>query len=731
MVNSERVKLSPLYYDRIRAMHDSKIYYNKEKLKKYGGSIDIDDHGFICFDDELDFTPEYNEDGMIYGCALIGRNLRRFINCIPAYIHPDSALAGCWAGVFQRFANIGLRPSDRPGEDLRALHEKYGMLQTGIAGMNHLGPDMTIGLQLGWKGLLQKVRYYRDFNNPADTDFYDGEEELVLGILEYTKRHADYARELAEKETDPVRKENYLEIARINDNLCEEPPHTFREACQFLAIFQSVDRTYFAGGALGQLDELLRPYFEHDIKAGRLTEEEAVWIIASLLYNDTHYSQIGGRLPDGSRDLASRLSFLILDATHILHIPNNIAVRVYDGMNEDLLRRALEYILEDGSGVCFSLSHGIEEGYAKNGHPIELARMRAKVGCNWVALPGIEYPLQDVTRLNMTWALLYAMDEVMESGNPTLEDLWEHFHKHLSIMVQCIKDGYDLHYEVVSRNLPEIVLNLFCHGPIERGVNCASGGVDIIGLNVDGIALATVADSFAAIEQRVVKEKKITWEQLYAAMKNNFEGEGEENMRLMLKNIRRFGDPESPAEAWAERIRDDYVQLVKGSPTKKHHLQVIPGMFSHGDVFMYGKHLPATPNGRKYGDPISHSNEPDPGFAKGLSSFSPTLKANAVAKVQPGYGNSSPLHLDIDSDMLNRAGGIDALMALVHTHDQMGGTLINMNCITKEQIRKAHADPDSCPDLVVRVTGYSAFFASLSKEYRQQVVDRYLTDDEK
>ena len=726
MVNSEKAVLSPLYLKKIRAMHDSKIVYNKEKLKRYGGSIDIDDHGFICFD-ELDFTPEYNGDSMIYGCALIGRNLRRFINAIPAYIHPSSALAGCWAGVFQNFAKIGLRPSDLPTH-LYPLHEKYDIHQSGIGAMNHLGPDMTIGLQLGWNGLLKKVRYYKELNAPADTDFYDGEEELLLGILTYTKRHADYAREMAEKETDYDTKQNYMEIARMNDRLCTEPPHTFREACQFLAIFQSVDRTYYAGGAMGQLDELLCPYYENDIKKGCLTDEQAVWILASLFYNDTHYSQIGGRLPDGSRDLTSRLSFLILDATHILHIPNNIAVRVYDGMNEALLRRAAEYILEDGSGACFSLSNGIENGYTKNGHPIELARMRAKVGCNWVALPGIEYPLQDVTRLNMAWALLYALDEVMQdTEEPTLESLWSHFCTHLSIMVKCIKDGYDWHYEVVSRNTPEIVLNLFCHGPIERGLNCVQGGVDIIGMNVDGIALATVADSFAAIEQRVVKEHRLTWQKLYHAVKSNYEEN--ENIRLMLKGIRRFGDPDSLAEAWAEKIRNTYVRMITESPTPKHHLQVIPGMFSHGDVFAYGKNLPATPNGRKFGEPISHSSEPDPGFAKGLTSFSPTLKANAVAQVQPGYGNSAPLHLDIDSDMLLKAGGVDALTALIHTHEQMGGTLINLNCITKEQIRKAHADPDSCPDLVVRVTGYSAFFASLSKEYRQQVVDRYLSDE--
>ena len=74
--------------------------------------------------------------------------------------------------------------------------------------------------------------------------------------------------------------------------------------------------------------------------------------------------------------------------------------------------------------------------------------------------------------------------------------------------------------------------------------------------------------------------------------------------------------------------------------------------------------------------------------------------------------------------MITREGGVEALETLIHTHNHMGGTLINLNCLTKERLLKAHADPD----LVVRVTGYSAFFSSLSPKYRQQIVDRFLNE---
>lgn len=721
---SKRTDISQEFIDRITSMHDEKIKINNHKLEGYGGFYNTDDHGFI-YREDFTFEPNYPE-GKDYLCGSknIGENLGRFLKEMPAYIYKDSALAGAWYGRFQAFAKIEMPPEVVP-EELRKVHEKYHMWANGIGGMNHMGPDLNVGLNEGLPGMLAKIRYYRDFNRPADTGFYDGEEAVVQGMIDYMQNLVDEAKRLETEETDSFRKENYRKIGEVCQNLIDRKPETFREACQFIALFQSVDRTYFLGGALGQLDELLRPYYERDIANETLTDEEAVWILASLFYNDTHYSQLGGQLPDGSRDLTSRVSFLVLEAAHLLAIPYNLAVRVYEGMDESLLRRSLEYILESGSGPCYSLSKGIEEGFVKQGHPRELARMRAKVGCNWVALPGIEYPLQDVTRVNMAWAFIVALDDMMKDGEQSLDRLWDMFAHNLGEMVQVIKDGYDVHYENVSKYTPEIVLNLFSHGPIERGLNAAEGGVDITNLNADGIALATLADSFAAIEQRVVNENRLSWTELYEALETDYEGK--EDIRLMLKNIPRFGSPDSLAQNWAKKISELFTDLVISSPTPKHQLKVIPGLFSHGDIYTHGQDMPATPNGRKAGEAISHSAEPDPGFATGITSFSPTLKASAVAMVQPGYGNSAPLHLDIDTAMLNGEAGVDTLVALIQTHNEMGGTLINLNCVSKERLIRAHENPEKEPDLVVRVTGYSAFFSSLSKEYRQQVVDRYLS----
>jgi formate C-acetyltransferase len=572
---------------------------------------------------------------------------------------------------------------------------------------------------------LDKVRHYRALNRPVDTSFYDGEEALILGVQHWIRRHVDLAKERAGTETNPVLRENLLTIAEVNEWLVERAPRTLREACQFLAWFQCVDRMWALGGALGQLDELLRPFYEDDLVAGRETDESVIWHLASLFYNDPHYSQIGGQAPDG-RDLTSPISFLILEAMHRLRIPSNITLRVNEGMDRSLLRRAVEYICEDGTGVAFACSKGLDEGFMRNGHPRGLARMRAKVGCNWTALPGIEYCLQDVTRLCLVTPLLLALEDVVaaEPGTRSMKTLWERYVFYLGDSVDAIKEGKALHMERQANNWPEIVLNLFCHGPIERGLDVVAGGVDIVDLAMDGIGLATAADSFAAVEQRLVREGRLTWEELAQHLANDFQGA--EPVRLMLHNIPRYGAGGTRADGWAVRVADLWDHLVRDTPTRN-GFTCIPGLFSHGGTNRYGERVGATPNGRHAGEPLSHSADPDPGFLPG-GGLAVTAKSTAVTGVQPRWGNTTPLQIELDQRLVQGLGGLEAVESLILSHNAQGGTLINMNVLSKQQLLEAHEDPMRHPDLVIRVTGYSAYFRSLSREYRQPIVDRILAE---
>lgn len=714
-----------IFDERIKALRETKLKFNNIKIARLG-SYNFDDHGWVPFDQPIEFEiVKEAQSGLTTGMEAVSKTFVNYLDAHPVYIHPESAFAGAWAGNVPGMGDPW-RPEHRL-EEHEPLFKKYNITSRGLYAMNHSAPDLNIGLKLGFSGILEKIRFYRAFNKPVDTSFYDGEERLVEALIRFIGRHVDHARKLALTQENETIKNNLLELVFINEKLMTSPPETLREAMQLICWFQVIDRMYFNGGAGQQLDELLRPFYEADLIAGRITDdEEVIWYVASLLFNDTHYYQIGGQNPADGHDLTSKVSFLILEGMHRLNIPSNIALRVHSNMDDELLDKAVKYLFEDGTGVCYSCSEGLDEGFVKNGFPLPLARMRAKVGCNWTALPGIEYALQDVTRVCLAKPMLLALHEMIESDEENgMENLLIRYEKHLNQAVGIIKDGVDWHVKYKSLNKPEMVLNLFSHGALERGTDVSCGGVDIYNFSCDGTALATVADSLAAAEKYAVYEKSITWEMLRHVLKQNWEGF--EDMRLMFKNTERYGSGNSRADYYAKLIADMYTAFMVKTPTKGGY-RVLPGIFSHGDVYKHGESLPATPNGRFDGDPISHSADPDPGFLPG-GGTAPTAKANAVAHVQSGYGNSTPLQVDMDSHLAKDIGGREIIKAYIRAHNEMGGTLININVVSRDKLLEAHENPDKYPDLVVRVTGYSAFFKSLSKEYRQQVVDRWLAAD--
>ena len=304
---------------------------------------------------------------------------------------------------------------------------------------------------------------------------------------------------------------------------------------------------------------------------------------------------------------------------------------------------------------------------------------------------------------------------------PSVEELWERFETHLRRGVEVAAEGIDFHLDHMWQVFPELVLDLLCYGPLEKGRDASHGGVEFYDMCIDGTALATVADSFAAVEQRVESEGSSTWQELMRQLDADFAG-AEDGAADDA------GDPAlRPRRLAGRRVRGahrgDVPRVVK-EKERRHWFKLIPGLFSWANTIPMGKALGATPNGRHAGAPISHGANPDPGFA---SSGAPTAMAVAVAAVQPGYGNTAPLQLDLDPGLSRDDDGQATVEALIRGHFALGGTQINLNVLNREKILEAHEDPSKYPDLIVRVTGFSAYFALLSKEFRQLVVDRIIS----
>jgi pyruvate-formate lyase len=661
--------------------------------------------------------------GGFFGAAAVGRAYRTLLENHPIYIDPVSSLAGATMVNFLSYRRIHWNP-DFDYSHLRDRQDLY-QLHSGIGGAQHYCPDLDIGLKLGWGGLKAKIEHYRIKNSPDRVEFYAGLMDVVLGMQNWISRHAAAARKMAFEETDPELRQNLLEVGEINERLIESPPSTFREACQWILWYIVSARMYNGSGALGRLDMLLWPYYESDTQEGILNDAEAVYHIACLLLRDTAYIQLGGPDKTGA-DATNRVSYLILEAAHQLRIPANIGICVGRGVDDNLLRKGVEILFSDRTGIPKFL--GVEAtvtGFTRNGYPLELSRQRAYSGCHWLALPGTEYTMNDMVKVNFLAVFAAAWQEVVRGKEePTIGLLLDKFVSHLRIAIDTLAEGLDFHLKHMHEVFPELVLDLLSHGTIERGLDSTAGGVDYYNLCVDGAGLASVADSFAAIEYWVVHKKRVGWQELIQCIENDWVNENGERIRQLMKTTPRYGQGSTVADEYAIKIAQIFSSMVKERPTPGGY-NMIPGLFSWASMISMGKNIPATPNGRKAGDPISHGANPDPGFRRDGAA---TALAVAIAKVQPGYGNTAPLQLDLDPGVGRDKTGLQNVEALIRGHFEMGGTQINLNILDKEKILEADRDPQKYPDLVVRVTGFSAYFASLSPEFRRLVVDRIIQD---
>ncbi|RPJ49915.1 MAG: formate acetyltransferase [Chloroflexi bacterium] len=660
--------------------------------------------------------------GGFFGPRAVGENFSNLLKSHPVYIDPVSSIAGGYMTNFMSYRKPHWNPDLDPGEFLREEIKKYKLLP-GIGATQHFCQDLKIGLDLGWGRILENIRHYRQLHGPAKDDFYAGLEAVVLGLQNWIERHADAARRMAESETNPEVRQNLLELAEINARLVKEPPATFREVCQWMLWYQTIARMYNGSGSLGRLDQLLQPYYERESAAGTLSDEEAIFHIACLLVRDTAYIQLGGPDADG-KDVTSEVSYLVLEAGHRLKIPANVGVCVGDSIDPNLLKRSVQIMFEDKTG--FPKFLGVErtaEGITRLGYPIELGRQRAYSGCHWSAIPGREYTLNDCVKINFAAVFEYAYNDMMASGAPpSTALLWERFAYHLGKGVDATAACLDFHMDHMHQVYPELVLDLLCYGPIEKGEDASHGGVEFYNLCLDGAALATVADSFAALEQRIENEGRLTWAEMKACLDSNWAGDEGERTRLMMRSIPRYGSGGSRADEWARMISQEFTRAVVAKPTP-HGFKMVPGIFSWANTIPMGKEIRATPNGRKNGDPISHGSNPDPGFRR---DGAPTAMAVAIASVQPGYGNTAPMQMELDPMITREDEGVELVANLIRTHFKLGGTQINLNIMDAQKVLEAHKDPSKYPDLVVRVTGFSAYFASLSPEFRQLVVNRIM-----
>ena len=355
------------YTEQIRSLREKKLEQTAEKRRRLG-PMDEDDYGWVLPPDDFEITlPDVDEKGMFHGVRAWGVNFRYLMENQPVYVDPNDALAGRWMYMMSRMRpnyKLELSPFGFDYSHLRPDQIRYD-ITPGIGKDAHFAPDYAIGLELGWGGLLDKVKKNRDkpeHSSQESVDLYNAEEDAILGVQSLIRRTAHEAE-----------RQGLQELANINFQLIDNPPGSLREACQWIAWFNIASRTYNRDGAGGQLDALLQPYYERDKREGRIDDEDAVYYLFCLLLNDPHYYQIGG--PDESgADQTSEISYLILQAARELNSSCNITIRVHDGLPEKLFDEGVRCLVEERQSFPrFSGDEALCRGFVKNGYSVELA----------------------------------------------------------------------------------------------------------------------------------------------------------------------------------------------------------------------------------------------------------------------------------------------------------------------------------------------------------------------
>ena len=732
------------YADRLRAMRETKIRHTLEK-RKQNGYTDLDDFGTVPISEGYCVEPWYNStNGSFYGYDGMCENFVRVLNAHVPYIDTNEMLCGRWRDMLVNYrGDLHYMPdwlknnlknlefikngatnqwSKRwdeqrfPYDHLKPMQAKYN-ITTGIDGDAHFACDYKIGFELGFGGLLEKIRKYREINTDKK-DFYDAEERALLAIIDFVDRHCKALEKMITDEKNAEVRANLEGMLTTCENIKFGAPKTLREACQWTAFFNCASRIYTRDGAGFQLDVLLYPFYESDVKRGILDDETAKFLIANLLLIDPHYYQISG-VDENDEDMTNHLSYLILDAADSINIACNLTVRVHENCDREFLRKAVYYLLKNKNGwPRFCNDKALAEGYMRNGIDKKTARERIAVGCNWMCVPGKEFPMNDTVKINVAKVMEEALKDMRNEEKRSTARLYELYLEHLVKAIETTAAGINHHIDHAWEVTPELVMNLLMHNTIERGEDI-SQCAELYTVGIDGAGLAVVADSFAALETRVEGEKRLTWDEMYEALDNDFADEG---IRAMMQNSPRYCHGNTIADEWALKLTESWVKMIKAQKMPKGR-QLIPGWFSWARTIEYGSKVGATPNGRRSGEPISHGANPNPRFRK---DGAPSAQSNGIASVQCGYGNTAPLQIEFDPMITVEDGGVDVILNLIEGHFKKGGTLININILDTDKLLAANENPDLYPDLVVRVTGFTAYFASLSPGFRQLVVDRFL-----
>jgi formate C-acetyltransferase len=633
--------------------------------------------------------------------------------------------------------------------------------------ISHTIPDFSKAVYKGLRYMIGEAEEKRTkCTSDSQEEFYHAISEVLQGLITYARNLARGARELARTETDLSLKKNLLEIADIYEWVPEYPARTFREGlttvwlCWIAVHLENPN----VGLSLGRLDQLLHPLYDADITSGRLPKvDDAVelvcylWLkigdhvptmteMAEQLFGGTGSNQaitVGGVDASGN-DAVNDLTYVMLKATELMQLRDpNLNARYHPDKNsKEYLDRLCEVNLKTGATPAIHNDKAVIAALKSKGDKPEWANDYGIVGCVEPVSNGRHYGHSGAILLNLAAALEMTLNNGRHrrvgvgANEPPISFSFPPEVPYPPQNVHDLRKGFELqtqwlieravtlnhHFGKAHQDMyPTPILSAFFEGPMDAGKDVVQGGAKINSSGVAIIGLADVADSLSAIEKWVFNAGFISFQELLAALDDNF---GNTSLYTRLSTPTKtpiYGNEDTLAD-WNAQWIVEFLDSTFHKYTNYRGGGYRVGYWTMTTHAAFGKLTQALPNARRaeenFSSGITPCSKRTPVLTTALNSAA-GLPANAMSsgvalniKFTPNDGNGS--------EMLTKFSDT------VEAYCKNGGVEIQFNITDHDRFVKAAHNPDD-PEyqkLLVRVSGYTAYFKDLNKNMQKEIIDR-------
>lgn len=621
-------------------------------------------------------------------------------------------------------------------------------------GISHIIPDYPSVVR---RGLLDMAAEAAEFAEKADTaekaEFFNAVKISLDATVRFAGRYADACD--ARAAADPAHAGELRETASILRRVPAHPARTLHEALQAVWLTQVALHQENTNAALsfGRLDQFLYPAFEADVSAGRIDARRACELLGAFFLKMGDHTiltpraahkllggastdqaiTIGGVTRDGS-DGVNALTFLILKTVEMLSLREpNVGARWHADTNPEYRRALMRTIYRTGAAPALYNDEEIVTSLAGRGVKLDDARDYGVIGCVETTSAGRTMGMTGAIMFNLAAALELALNNGVHplSGSQigpatgpledfrSYDDFLNAFRRQLDFMVDLSVDGNNRFAEAHAVLHPTPLLSALVEGTFASGKDVTRGGAAYNSSGVAIVGIADVADSLSAMKRLVFEEKSVSPAELAEALRTDFKRK--EKIRALLINMApKYGtdDPEADATAAAlVEMVDDAFSRHPNPRGGAYHI----GYWSltmHAGNFAY---VGSLPNGRLKGTSLASGATPVSGAAvKG-----PTASLNSTAGLPSArIANCMANNHKFSRNMFSQPGKLELFEQLVAGYFKSGGMQIQFNIHNKATLIAARDNPAAHRDLLVRVSGYSAYFCDLNRAMQDEIIAR-------